>query len=162
MRRKARNQQPKKRRLFRSLKSGIAAIGATATAVGGVVGLIFVFAPGLRPCIGDTTADFEPLAVRKVGPLEARVSYTIDTHGYQGKELRVMWSLLRSDASGSWRPVVEALPAETIEPSSCTADKGGNDLDIAVERKGDYQVVLELFPPGSGARIASAATAFNL
>jgi hypothetical protein len=151
-------------KLIGSLKGWIIAAGAIAGAVAAIVGLVFVFFPGLKPCVGETTAAFEQVDVSKKGPLEAVVSYTIQTHGYQGKNLKVIWSLLRRDRSGIFAtvPGFDRQPAATLKPSECSADQGGEDLPVPVTAGGKYKVLLELYPPGNAARITEAQTEFAL
>ena len=151
-------------KLLGSLKGWIIAAGAIAGAVAAVVGLLFVFFPGLKPCVGETTASFEQVAVTKTAPLEARVSYTVQTHGYQGKNLQVLWSLLRRDRSGIFTtvPGFDRQPAWTAKPTQCSADQGGEDVPVPVVSGGTYKVLLELYPPGNAARITEAETEFVL
>ena len=67
------------RRLLGSVKAWIIGLGALAGAVGAVLALVFIFFPGLRPCFGDATAEFQDVDVTKVASLEADLSYTVET-----------------------------------------------------------------------------------
>jgi hypothetical protein len=119
---------------------------------------VHVVFPPAKHCTGVATAAFIQLNVTKSAPLQANVSYTVETHGYQGKTLNVEWSLMRRDSTGSFTPVpgFVRLPAAQVSPDACTSDEGGGDIPIPVFSKGDYQVVLELFPP-NGIRITRRA-----
>jgi hypothetical protein len=146
------------------VKAWIIGLGAVAGAIAAVIGLVLIFQPDLKPCAGTTTAAFADVASTRVAPLQADVSYTVETHGYRGDDLRVVWSLLRRDAGGSFTPVpgFDALEAAVLTPESCNADAGGSDIPVPVVEGGSYRVVLELFPPDDGLRIARASTDFRL
>lgn len=152
-------------RLLRSAKAWLIAAGALAGACMAVVLLVYLVFPGWKPCFGETTANFEDVEVTKIGPLEEQVSYTVVTHGYEGKGLRIVWSLRTKDPEGSYVEVPghSQLPAGTLKPGSCSADQGGTDLRFPLEAPGSYQIVLELFPPEkNAARIARVAQEFSL
>jgi hypothetical protein len=151
-------------KMLGSAKAWLIAAGAVAGAVGAIVGLVFLFFPGLKPCVGETTASFEQLSVTKSAPLEAMVSYTVQTHGYQGKNLKVLWSLLRRDRFGIFAivPGFDRQPAATVKPGECAADQGGNDIPVPVASGGQYKVLLELYPPGTADPITEAETEFDL
>ena len=148
----------------RSTKAWILGAGALAGAIGAVLGLVFVFQPELKPCSGTTTARFADVQSTRTGPLEAEVSYTVETNGYRGEELRVVWSLLRQDRGGSFAPVpgFAKLEGAVLEPESCNADAGGSDIPVPVVEGGAYRVVLELFPPEGRLRAARTTTDFRL
>jgi len=127
--------------------------------------LVYLVFPDWKPCFGETTANFEGVEVTKVGRLEEQVSYTVVTHGYEGKGLRIVWSLRAKDPGGSYVDVPghSHLPAGTLKPGSCSADQGGTDLRFPLEMRGSYQIVVELFPPEEdAARIARVAQEFSL
>ena len=147
-----------------STKAWIIGAGTIAAAVTGILLLVFLVFPDWKPCFGDTTANFTDVTATKIGRLQERVSYTIVTHGYEGKGLRVVWSLSKQDNEGSYVqvPGFVRLPGGTLEPTSCSTDQGGDDLPVAVVERGKYLVVLELFPPGQAARPARAEKAFSL
>ena len=152
-------------RLLGSAKAWIIAAGAIAGACMAVLLLVYLVFPGWKPCLGETTAQFEGVEVTKLGRLEEQVSYTVVTHGYEGKGLRIVWSLRKKDIDGSYVQVPghSQLPAGTLKPESCSADQGGTDLRVPLEKQGSYQVILELFPPGEdAARIARVAQEFSL
>lgn len=140
-----------------SVKAWILGIGALAAAVTAVLGLVFLVFPSAKPseCVGKTTADFAGAEVASLGPREFEVLYTVETHGYEGSPLRVVWSLLRRDGSGTYRPVpgFVDLAAATLVPGSCDSDQGGSDIPVPVVDSGGYRVMLELYPPGEAARI---------
>lgn len=151
--------------LLRSAKAWIIAAGALAGACMAVLLLLYLVFPDWKPCFGETTAHFEDVEVTKLGQLEEQVSYTVVTHGYEGKGLRIVWSLRTKDPSGSYVQVPghSQLPAGTLKPESCSADQGGTDLRVPLEKQGNYQVILELFPPAEdAARIARVAQEFSL
>ena len=148
----------------RSTKAWILGAGAVAGAIAGILGLVFIFQPDLKPCSGTTTARFADVEATRTGPLEAEVSYTVMTNGYRGEELRVVWSLLRQNRGGSFAPVpgFAKLEGAVLEPESCNADAGGSDIPVPVVEGGTYRVVLELFPPEGRLRAARTATEFRL
>lgn len=152
------------RRLLGSVKAWIIGLGALAGAVGAVLALVFIFFPGLRPCFGDATAEFQDVDVTKVASLEADLSYTVETHGYEGKGLRVVWSLLKAGPDGVLTPVpgFVRLPGATLKPTSCSSDQGGADIRVAVVESGSYKIVLELLPPGNAARITRTTADIKL
>jgi hypothetical protein len=155
-RRRRRNVRRRKAgRLLGSVKAWFAAVGVIAGAVGAVLAVVLIFFPGLRPCFGDATAEFQGVVVRKVGRLDFDLSYTVKTHGYAGKSLSVRWTLFRVDPNGILTPIPDFgdLPGGTLKPTSCSSDQGGADISVSVLETGSYQVLLELFPPGHGARI---------
>lgn len=151
-------------RLLRSVKAWIVAAGALAGAAMAMILLVVFFFPDWKPCFGDTTAEFQDVEATKLDPLQEQVSYTVVTHGYEGKDLRIVWSLRKQDAGGSYVqvPGFDRLPVGTLQPGSCSADQGGDDLPVPVEEPGRYLVVLELLPPGNAARIARAQAPFEL
>jgi hypothetical protein len=164
----ARRRRPSTRPawIFGSLKASIIGLGAIASALAAIIGLVLIFFPGLKPhpCVGETTAQFTDVSVTRTGPLTVQASYTMETHGYAGQKLRVRWTLQRHDNGNiiSKIPGFSDLPGATLEPSSCTADQGGEDLTIPLIQAGRYRIVLELFPPGQAARIARAMRDFTV
>jgi hypothetical protein len=148
----------------RSVKAWIIGVGALAGAIAAVIALAYRLDPSLEPCEGTTTAGFRNLDATQVDALQADVAYTVETHGYRDQELRVLWSLLRKRADGSFRPVpgFAQIEAAVLKPESCSADQGGSDIPVPVAERGSYRVVLELYPPGGGLRIDRASTDFSL
>jgi hypothetical protein len=143
--------------------------GSLIGVVAGAAGLLFLFAPDLRPCIGDKSGSFvdapvvprvsfrdhlirggEPYASARKQPdiLGAEVRFTFKTQGFRGEELPITYSLFEVDRSGVLGGVVvghDRAPAMTVKSSHC-GDSGGYDLFIQVpERNTRYRVLLELF-----------------
>lgn len=150
-------------RFLGSVKALFAGLGVIAGAVGAVLAVVLIFFPGLRPCFGDARGEFQDVEVTQVGRLDVDVSYTLQTHGYEGKSLRVLWTLFRVK-KGILRPVLGyvRVPGGTLKPTSCSSDQGGADIHVAVVATGTYRVVLDLFPPGRGARITRYGKNFTL
>jgi hypothetical protein len=160
-----RRRRRRARRLLGSAKAWIIAAGAIAGAATAVLLLVFLVFPDWKPCFGETTADFEDVEATQLGSLLEQVSYTVVTHGYEGKGLRIVWSLRKRDTGGSYVqvPGLSRQPVGTLEPASCSADQGGDDLTVPLLEHGSYQVVLELFPPGQhAARVARVEQEFSL
>jgi hypothetical protein len=162
--RRSRTRRRNARRFLGSVKAWFAGVGVVAGAIGAVLAIVLIFFPGVRPCFGDATAEFQDVEVTKVGRLEVDVSYTVETHGYGGKSLNVVWSLFRVDRNGILKPVLgfAGRPAATLKPTSCSSDKGGADIPVPVVETGTYKVVLDLLPPGHGARITRYGKRFTL
>jgi hypothetical protein len=143
--------------------------GLVVSVIAGVLGLLFVLDPGLKPCLGDAEAEFTgaPVfphvrfrdylvrsgksyeAARKepdITGAEIRVSFR--TNGVRGEELPVTYSLLTIDRNGTLGSVVAGQDrslAMTVRPQNCT-QTGGKDLFVPVPRSGRrYRVVLELY-----------------
>ena len=129
---------------FGSLKSGVLTLCAIAAALSAVIALAFTIFPSAKPCDGNKTAEFTDIDVQRRSASLAVVSYTVQSDGYRGDPLSVTWSLLRQLPDGTRETVIEPQPASVLEPSSCSADKGGSDLDVVIPGAGKYLIVLEL------------------
>jgi hypothetical protein len=147
----------------------LAALGSVVTLIAGAAGLVFLFAPDKRPCLGDKSAAFVDAPVvphvsyrdhlirsgvtyanarEQPDRTGAEVRFTFETRGYRGNELPITYSLFQVEPSGVLRSVVlgqDRAPAMTVRPSHC-GDRGGHDLFIRIpERNQRYRVLLELF-----------------
>jgi hypothetical protein len=144
-------------------------LGAILTVVAGVAGLVFLFAPDVRPCIGDSGASFEDAQVvpgvfyrdhliregapyaeahKQPNTLGAEIRFTLKTSGYRGKDLPITWSLFHVGSDGILGAVVRGQDRAigmTVRPEHC-GDAGGYDLFIPIpDRDRRYRVMLELF-----------------
>ena len=147
----------------------LATLGSLVGLIAGAAGLLFLFAPDMRPCVGDKSGSFvdapvvphvsfrdhlirsgETYANARKQPniVGAEVRFTFETHGYRGHELPITYSLFQVDRSGVLDGVVagqDRAPAMTVEPSHC-GDSGGHDLFVQIpKRNRQYRVLLELF-----------------
>jgi hypothetical protein len=152
-----------------SIPNLLTTVGTLIGVLAGAIGLLFLFAPDLRPCIGDKSGSFVDAPVvprvsfrdhlirngetyssarKQPDVFGAEVRFTFETQGFRGEELPITYSLFEVDRSGVLDGVVlgqDRAPAMTVKPSHC-GDSGGHDLFIQVpERTGRYRVLLELF-----------------
>ena len=131
----------------------LATLGSLIGVIAGAAGLLFLFAPDMRPCLGDKSGSFVDAPVvprvsfrdhlirsgetyadaRKQPDVHgAEVRFTFETHGYRGNELPITYSLFHVDRAGVLDGVVvghDRAPAMTVKPSHC-GDNGGHDLFI--------------------------------
>ena len=153
----------------RRVGTAVTALGTLVSVVGGTAGLVFLFAPDLRPCLGSASASFGDAPVvprvsfrehrirqgasfaearRQPDTVGAEVRFTFETDGYRDKELPVTWTLFYVDRAGVLDAVVpgqDRALAMTVKPAHC-ADKGGYDLFVPIpDQKRRYRVMLELF-----------------
>jgi hypothetical protein len=146
-------------------------VGGLGTIVGltaGVVTVLFVLAPSLKPCFGSSASFIAApvfpgvgfrdhlvrdgstfaAAAKEQNPVGAEIRFDFETSGYRGKELPVTWSLFQVDSRGSVGAVVpgqDRAAAMTIAPQGCS-DRGGYDLWIPIpDQRKRYRVLLELF-----------------
>jgi hypothetical protein len=137
--------------------------------IAGAVGLVFTLAPGLKPCLGDTSAKFTgaPVfphvrfrdhlirtgakreeAAKEPNLLGAEVRFSYATSGLRGAELTVTWSLITIERDGTLGPVVpgqDRALAMTVNPDACS-ESGGKDLFVQIpDPRKRYRVVLELY-----------------
>jgi hypothetical protein len=157
------------RRRFGRTATVLAALGAIVTTAAAGIGLLFVLAPGLQPCLGSANATFgdAPVvprvafrdhlirrgvpyadAARQPNSIGAEVRFTFRTEGYRGEELPVTWSPFYVGTDGVLGGVVrgqDRAVAMTVEPNRCR-DGSGYDLFVPIpNRTRRYRIMLELF-----------------
>jgi hypothetical protein len=160
-----------------ALATGVVTLAAAA------IGLAFTLDPGLKPCLGATSASFTGLpvfprvpfrdylvrngtpkeeVVKEPNLLGAEVRFSYDAHDLRGKTLIVNWSLISIERDGTLGAVVpgqDRALAMTINPDACSVT-GGKDLFVQIPFPGRrYRVVLELFRGRLNDRLALAQTA---
>jgi hypothetical protein len=144
-------------------------LGVIVTVVGGGTSLLFSLRPGLRPCLGDSTATFTGAPVfarmryhdhlihngvprekvlREPNLLGAEVRFSYRITDFRGAELPLLWSLVAIEPDGTVGAIDRSQDralATTVSPDSCTAS-GGKDLFVLIPARGKrYRVVLELY-----------------
>lgn len=160
-------------------------VGGAAAAVGAIIAVVFALAPDLKPCLGDTDAQFTGAPVfprvrfhdhliRNGTPREqladepnvlgSEIRFSYRTTGYRGSTLTVTWSLVtieRDETLGAVVPGQDRAVAMTFTPDACS-EGGGKDLFVTIPEPGKrYRVVLELYrdrDPDLGDRIALTET----
>ena len=147
-------------------------LGLSGAVIGVVVagsGLLFTFAPSLKPCLGDSNASFTGAPVFPKMPFHdfltrngtrredladepnligAEVRFSFHTGGLRGSDLRVLWTLVtieRDDTLGAVDPQQDRALAMTLRPEACAED-GGADVFVQIPEPGKrYRVVLEIY-----------------
>ncbi len=144
-------------------------VGLVVSVLAGGLGLLFTVAPGLKPCIGATEAQFTGAPVfprvryhehlERIGVpgdeiadepnlLGAEVRYSYSTSTLRGHRLTIRWSLVRIERDGTIGPVDKTQDraiAQSVTPKDCDTVRG-QDLFVQIpEPRRDYRVVLELY-----------------
>ena len=139
------------------------------TIAAGAVGLLFTLKPGLRPCLGDTSAAFTGAPVfpqvrfqdhlirtgvpkervaKEPNLLGAEIRFSYRTTGFRDTKLTITWSLIAIERDETVGAVVRGQDralAMTVSPESCS-ETGGKDLFVQIPIRGKrYRVVLELY-----------------
>ncbi len=155
------------------------------TAVSVAVGLLFTVAPNLRPCLGDTDAEFTGAPVfpkvmyhdhllrngatqdaleGEPNLMGSEVRFSYRTTGFRGSTLTITWTLIaieRDETLGAVQPGQDRAVAMTFSPNACS-EGGGKDLFVPIPEPGRrYLLVLELYrdrDPDLGERIAFTQT----
>jgi hypothetical protein len=152
----------------------ITAIGILVSVVVGCSSLLLSLRPGLRPCLGGSTASFTGAPVfphvrfwdhqiRSGVPrqdvvgepnlLGAEVRFSYRASDLRGTELPLTWSLVTVEKDGALGAVVQGQDralAMTVKPDACT-ENGGKDLWVLIpDPRKRYRIVLELY--GSSTR----------
>jgi hypothetical protein len=153
-------------RLTRTLTVG----GVIISVMAGGVSLLFTLQPDLKPCLGDSDAEFTAAPVFPQTSLHAflrrsdlsnaelrdvveqrgaEIRFSYHTDGLRERELAVTSTLLTIEADGTLGRVVEGhdrKPQFQFEPGSCS-ETGGNDVFVEIPEgaRRRYQIVLDLF-----------------
>jgi hypothetical protein len=147
----------------------LTAIGIIVPVLAGIVSLLFYLRPGLKPCLGGSSATFTgaPVfphvrfrdhlirdgtsrqeAAKEPNLLGAEVRFSYRANDLRGAELPLTWSLvtIRHDGTlGAVVPDQDRALAMTVAPNACT-ESGGKDLFVVIPSpKLRYRVVLELY-----------------
>jgi hypothetical protein len=143
--------------------------GVLVSVLAAAVGLLFTLEPGLKPCLGDTRAEFTgaPVfphvrfrdhlvrtgarrdeAAKEPNLVGAEIRFSFATTGLRDEELTVTWSLVAVERDGTLGPVVagqDRALAMTVVPDACS-QAGGKDLFVQIpDPRQRYRVVLELY-----------------
>lgn len=147
----------------------ITAIGIVVSVLVGGSSLLLSLRPGLRPCLGGSTASFTgaPVfphvlfrdhqirmgvpredAAKEPNLLGAEVRFSYRASDLRGAELPLTWSLVTVEKDGTLGAVVageDRALAMTVKPNACT-ENGGKDLWVLVPSpRKRYRIVLELY-----------------
>ena len=147
----------------------LTAIGIVVSVLVGGSSLLLSLRPGLRPCLGGSTASFTgaPVfphvrfwdhqirvgvprqdVVKDPNLLGAEVRFSYRASDLRGAELPLTWSLVTVEKDGALGAVVpgeDRALAMTVKPNSCT-ENGGKDLWVLVpDPRKRYRIVLELY-----------------
>ncbi len=147
----------------------LTALGILVPVLAGVTSLLFYVRPGLKPCLGGSSAAFTgaPVfphvrfrdhlvrdgdsreeAAKEPDLLGAEVRFSYRAKDLRGAELPLTWSLVsieRDGALGAVVPDQDRALAMTVSPQACT-ESGGKDLFVVIPSPHTrYRVVLELY-----------------
>ena len=150
-------------------KRVLAGAAVLVSIAAGAVGLLFTLKPDLKPCLGETSAEFTGAPVfpqvrfrdhlirigvrkervaREPNLLGAEIRFSYRTTGLRGTKLTITWSLITIGRDGTIGAVVRGQDralAMTVSPESCS-ETGGKDLFVQIPNPGKrYRVVLELY-----------------
>lgn len=150
-------------------RSLLSLTGLAISVIAGIVGLLFLLQPDLKPCLGDAEAEFTGAPVfprvgfrdylvrngktfeeaRREPDLEgAEIRFSFRTSGLRGDDLPLTYSLLTVDKEGTLGRVVDGQDrslAMTVHPENCT-QTGGKDLFLTIPAPNRrYVVVLEIY-----------------
>jgi hypothetical protein len=147
----------------------LTALGIIVPVLVGGTSLLFYVRPGLKPCLGGSSATFtgapvfphvrfrdhlvrvgatRQRAAQEPNLLGAEVRFSYRAKDLRGADLPLTWSLVnveRDGAVGAVVPGQDRALAMTVSPQACT-ETGGKDLFVVIpapQRR--YRVVLELY-----------------
>jgi len=125
---------------------GIKVIGAAATAIAAVLGVVFLLVPNLKPQPTPQKLDGEISSVIWRQPANHDLNYDVvaSIDGYSGQTCRLAWSVYESQGHyiGSADTDALDLTAERNE------DRGGGPVSIPEpSAPGEYYVIFTLFAP---------------
>jgi hypothetical protein len=144
--------------------------GVTISVVAGGLGLLFTLQPDLKPCLGDSDAEFIAAPVfpqtsrkaylRRTGASNAELAdeveqrgaeirFSYHTDGLRNRDLSITSTLLTIERDGTLGRVVNGHDRTLqvqFKPGSCS-ETGGNDVFVEIPEgaRRRYQIVLELF-----------------
>ncbi|WP_028061007.1 hypothetical protein [Candidatus Solirubrobacter pratensis] len=151
----------------------LAAVGVLITTLAAALGALFTVAPDLKPCFGESSADFtgapvfpgvrfhdhlvrsggrrEDLA-SEPNPLGAEIRFSYRTSGLRNWKLNITWSLVEIERDGTLGAVVpgqDRAIATIVTPTTCS-ESGGQDLFLPTpDRHKRYRAILELYRDSS-------------
>jgi hypothetical protein len=144
-------------------------LGVLITVLAGGTSLLFSLRPGLRPCLGESSASFtgapvfprmryrdhlvhngkpREIANKERNLLGAEVRFSYRVVDFRGQRLPLIWSLVRMErdgTTGAIEPTQDRAVAMIVTADSCS-ETGGKDLFVPILTPGKrYRVVLELY-----------------
>ena len=147
----------------------LTAIGIVVSVLVGGSSLLLSLRPGLRPCLGGSTANFTGAPVfphvrfrdhqlragvprqdvaKEPNLLGAEVRFSYRASDLRGADLPLTWSLVTVEKDGALGAVVpgeDRALATTVKPNACT-ENGGKDLWVPIpDSRKRYRIVLELY-----------------
>lgn len=150
-------------------KRVLATAAVLISVAAGAVGLLFTLKPDLKPCLGETSAEFTGAPVfpqvrfrdhlirtgvpkeqvaKEPNLLGAEIRFSYRTSGLRDTKLTITWSLITIDRDETIGAVVQGQDralAMTVSPDSCS-ETGGKDLFVQIPQpRARYRVVLELY-----------------
>ena len=147
----------------------VKALAVIVPLMAATIGLAFTLRPSLRPCVGESSAEFTGVPVfphvrfhdhlirsgasqkdlvGEPNVVGAEVRFSYKTDDLRGARLPIRWSLVSIEKDGTVGGVVrgeDRAIATVVTPDSCS-EAGGKDLFVPIpDPRKRYRVVLELY-----------------